>query len=1128
MAFDPWSPTPDLDHDDDHEDARRAKRGTPGRRTLTMAIQRRAAAGSKSPNLPSGARELDLGGGGAPLPGDLRASMERSFAADFGGVRVHHGGAAAALGAEAFALGNDLHFAAGRFDPSSDAGRSLIGHELAHVVQQREGRVSAGGQGKGLAINDDGGLEAEADAWGAAAARGEIVRTGSLLGGESRGPVQRKPTAVGIVKDVATSSMTRDVLVSLIKEHALEHVFETVERVAFFYMDPGLTGVLGRIGDIVMTEGLKAALALVGNVFNPILGALTTLRSILHLLPQVVQTIISYGLGRGMAAALGYLVSTPTAEGMVNAVFVDGSLVAAIEWVRATIDDLLHRPASWLYKQVWNRFRPSTTQAPTPGAYAAEQLSGSPSPAPSEERSAQQVAQPLVKKDFKHVWLEVDQPALARFDHKEKKSGGLQLPFKLGLNLFDTKLETKSPQMINLPWSGGFTIALSDLEVTNPPGLPPVFTIGGIVLPSIVVNDQGLEAFTCEISTVSLADGAVKLPKVSAEWKKNKGLKFKGSLETTILDTPLRGAGELVLADGGAFEEATIGIESPATFSIVPDIIVMKDPGFRGRVTKGGEIDLSLWSSMSSAFSIFELAFTRAHVDYKKGKGHEFSGGVDKLHVGIGKHVSLDAVGLELDRHGMRVKEASLLYTHDPEKPDQAKGELDSIGGIDPSVLSFTGLKQLVVGGKVHGLRIGAPPKPLAVESASIEKPPVEKPSADDAEKPKSPDDRFHVDRVSPVLSKIGANLFGVEAVLDIENKQGSIKGAIDYQPPIPDFQASFPLVPGLEVFAGLGADVKLGADVGASLAMPEQDRFHLSGSVGASATLGVEFKGGVNLGSAYAAALGVGLFARAEAAAKARTTIGGVIVLDREAKRLRASEVASEKPKITYAADAELSASVGVVVQATALVFFKKELWRYTFKKWTFGKYEVAGEVGSKPDGGADLMKPSHADFEGGKPQAPTIDHQKLEDARAELMKPQKILGSAEERKTYLDELVKRYKEADEPVARQLDRVAHEHASMRQDYFAQNIELAQRGSVTTEEIQERMRKREEVEAVEARYNKAKSEYREVQLVLVDAASAAASSLENGEINIADIEARIRRAADEADAAKRAKDQVGQ
>ena len=145
-----------------------------------------------------------------------------------------------------------------------------------------------------------------------------------------------------------------------------------------------------------------------------------------------------------------------------------------------------------------------------------------------------------------------------------------------------------------------------------------------------------------------------------------------------------------------------------------------------------------------------------------------------------------------------------------------------------------------------------------------------------------------------------------------------------------------------------------------------------------------------------------------------------------------------------------------------------------------------------------------------------------------AELMKPQKILGSAEERKSYLDELVKLYKAADEPVARRLDQVAHEHASMRQDYFAQNMELAQRGSVTTEEIQERMRKREEVEAVEARYHKAKSDYREVQLVLVGAASAAASSLENGEINIADIERRIRLAAEEADAAKRAKDQVGQ
>jgi hypothetical protein len=109
------------------------------------------------------------------LPGPVKERMESAFGADFSRVRIHEDGAAGKVGAEAFTRGNDLHFAPGRFQPDTEKGQQLIGHELAHVVQQSQGRVSASFQAKGLAINDDAGLEAEADAQGARAARGEKV-----------------------------------------------------------------------------------------------------------------------------------------------------------------------------------------------------------------------------------------------------------------------------------------------------------------------------------------------------------------------------------------------------------------------------------------------------------------------------------------------------------------------------------------------------------------------------------------------------------------------------------------------------------------------------------------------------------------------------------------------------------------------------------------------------------------------------------------------------------------------------------------------------------------------------------------------------------------------------------------
>jgi hypothetical protein len=73
----------------------------------------------------------------AALPG--RAGIERAFASDFSDVRAHEGAGAAALGAQAYAQGDAIHFGAGAYDPAAAAGNHLLGHEAAHVVQQRAG-----------------------------------------------------------------------------------------------------------------------------------------------------------------------------------------------------------------------------------------------------------------------------------------------------------------------------------------------------------------------------------------------------------------------------------------------------------------------------------------------------------------------------------------------------------------------------------------------------------------------------------------------------------------------------------------------------------------------------------------------------------------------------------------------------------------------------------------------------------------------------------------------------------------------------------------------------------------------------------------------------------------------------
>jgi hypothetical protein len=101
------------------------------------------AGGSRSVSATAGAPLSGLlpAGNGRALDASVRRAMEPRFGAGFGSVRVHEGASAAALAerfsARAYTVGEHVVFGAGEYQPHGDAGRRLIAHELAHVVQQR-------------------------------------------------------------------------------------------------------------------------------------------------------------------------------------------------------------------------------------------------------------------------------------------------------------------------------------------------------------------------------------------------------------------------------------------------------------------------------------------------------------------------------------------------------------------------------------------------------------------------------------------------------------------------------------------------------------------------------------------------------------------------------------------------------------------------------------------------------------------------------------------------------------------------------------------------------------------------------------------------------------------------------
>jgi hypothetical protein len=106
-------------------------------------------------------------GGGATLDSGVRAQMESSFGADFGGVRIHDNSQAdslnRSLSALAFTTGTDIFFRQGKYQPGSSDGRRLLAHELTHVVQQNSDQVRETAQPSLTVSEPHDALELEAD-----------------------------------------------------------------------------------------------------------------------------------------------------------------------------------------------------------------------------------------------------------------------------------------------------------------------------------------------------------------------------------------------------------------------------------------------------------------------------------------------------------------------------------------------------------------------------------------------------------------------------------------------------------------------------------------------------------------------------------------------------------------------------------------------------------------------------------------------------------------------------------------------------------------------------------------------------------------------------------------------------
>ena len=253
---------------------------------------------------------------GSALPGPLKSTFESSLGVDLSGVRVHTGGssaqAAGAVGAKAYALGQDIHFGAGQYDPSSSGGKHLIAHEVAHTVQQRG--ASTGAQFK-LEISTPGdSCEVEADRAADAMVRGAptsvssggvqlgrvIMRTPStdLAAAADRGEDDGRAAVAAAPPEVTTVTNVQDVAQAQRLYNEIEHDLPLLQQgneTGNTWMSTmGVPNSLVTDDQITATEDTRTALS------TFLASAGEQARELSDFQRQCQQCVVDYGRIQGM------------------------------------------------------------------------------------------------------------------------------------------------------------------------------------------------------------------------------------------------------------------------------------------------------------------------------------------------------------------------------------------------------------------------------------------------------------------------------------------------------------------------------------------------------------------------------------------------------------------------------------------------------------------------------------------------------------------------------------------------------------------------------------------------------------------------------------------------------------
>jgi hypothetical protein len=210
------------------------------------------------------------------------------------------------------------------------------------------------------------------------------------------------------------------------------------------------------------------------------------------------------------------------------------------------------------------------------------------------------------KASSKFFWLKLHEADIKEWekeDDNKTKTGGANVRFGMGFNLFGKELMASNDHNLHLDWAGSFDYTNQEIKLVDGTiGFENAFTIQNILLKNIHINNQGLESLRVEFNQVKIAGDTVVVHQISGDWSKDKGFTFTASATANIVGNHVTGMVNFGLTKEGKFRKGGFSISNddkksldiiPGTLSILPEkfeLGILEDKSLVGSLLVGANL----------------------------------------------------------------------------------------------------------------------------------------------------------------------------------------------------------------------------------------------------------------------------------------------------------------------------------------------------------------------------------------------------------------------------------------------------------------------------------------------------------------------------------------------------------